>query len=80
MGSRCWNESIGAWQKAGTFLCWSASYLAAERQSIVGKLMGHIAAGGMHPLVSLLDQFTQCVRFVYDVLCVLFMQPSFHGT
>jgi hypothetical protein len=37
----------------------SASHLAAECQSLIGQLIGHLAAGWMHPHISLVNQFAQ---------------------
>jgi hypothetical protein len=61
-----------AWQMPGMFLCWLASHLAAERQSILGELIGHLAMHGMHPRISPNNKRSQCpFGFFFLVFIVL---------
>jgi len=50
------------------FSCWLASHLAAERQSLIGKLIGHLAARGMHVELSICPG---CIRRTFSQVKLL---------
>jgi hypothetical protein len=56
------------------FSCWSAGHLSAERQSVIGKLIGHLAMPGMHPHISASYERTQC-PFVLFFLVFIVLEP-----